>query len=258
MNIRNQKILFLLIPFLFNACVAHERLLNFNEGDLLESLGGGKFEVPELKVQADDILQINVQSWDMEATAPFNVSAELKNNNGQNTGSASGGYLVKSTGEIIFPVLGAIVVEGLTTKAIRDTLIQKLSPYLKDASVNVRVLNFKISVLGEVNSPGTIVLQEEQVSILEVLSQVGDLTPYANRQNILIIREKEGQRFYGRLDLHSTAVFNSPYFYLQQNDVVYIEPIKEKAATINTQASKILPWATVVVTLTTLIVSIAK
>jgi polysaccharide export outer membrane protein len=249
--------LVLLVLTGLSSCVPYEHFVNFNEGDSFESLNGGSFMVPELKVQADDILQINVQSWDVKAAAPFNVSAELIGTTGQGN-APSEGYLVKSNGEISFPVLGAIKVEGLTTKAIRDTLISRLKPYLIDASINVRVVNFKISVLGEVNNPGTIVLQEEQVTILEALSQVGDLTPYANRQNLLVIREKEGQRFYGRLDLHNTAVFNSPYFYLQQNDVIYVEPIEEKAATINTQASKIVPWATVVVSLTTLIISATR
>ncbi|MCB0653615.1 MAG: polysaccharide biosynthesis/export family protein [Saprospiraceae bacterium] len=256
------KILYVFLVFItltgLSSCVPYEHLVNFNEGTAFENRSGENFQVPELIVQTDDILQINVQSWDTQAAAPFNVSAELKSSGYQNSNSNSGGYLVNNNGEINFPVLGVINVEGLTTKAIRDTLINRLKPYLKDPSVNVRVLNFKISLLGEVKNPGTIVLQEEQVTILEVLSQVGDLTPYANRSNILVIREKEGQRYYGRLDLHATEVFNSPYFYLQQNDVVYVEPIKEKAATINTQASKILPWATVVVTLATLIVSVTR
>ncbi len=162
-----------------SSCVPYERLVNFNEGDSFDNLNGGDFEVPELKVQADDILHINVQSWDVKAAAPFNVSAELIGDRGPGN-APSEGYLVKSNGEISFPVLGAIKVEGLTTKVIRDTLISRLKPYLVDASVNVRVVNFKISVLGEVYQPGTIVLQEEQVTILEALSYVGDLTSYAN------------------------------------------------------------------------------
>jgi polysaccharide export outer membrane protein len=240
----------------FSSCIPYERLVNFNEGEAFETRDGEVFTIPELIVQADDVLQINVQSWDAEAAAPFNVSAE-QNFRRDNPNSVLG-YLVKNNGEIDFPVLGPVKVEGLTTKQIRDTLISKMKPYLTDASVNVRVINFKISVLGEVKIPGTITLQEEQVTILEALSQAGDLTPYGNRRNILIIREKEGKRYYGRLNLHDTGVFNSPYFYLQQNDVIYIEPREEKAATINSQFNKLAPWATVIVSLTTLIVSATR
>ncbi len=240
----------------FSSCVPYERLVNFNEGDAFEVKSGESFSVPELIVRTDDVLQISVQSWDEEAAEPFNVSAE------QNARSSNQnmivGYLVNSNGEIDFPVLGAVKVEGLTTKQVRDTLIEQLQGYLNDASVNVRIINFKISVLGEVKTPGTIILQEEQVTILEALSQVGDLTPYGNRSNILVIRELEGKRFYGRLDLHDTNVFSSPYFYLQQNDVVYVEPIEEKAATINTQFNKLAPWATVIVSFATLIVSVTR
>ncbi len=240
----------------FSSCVPYERLVNFNEGSAFESKDGETFSVPELIVQADDVLQIDVQSWDSEAAAPFNVSAEQ--NFRQGNANSVLGYLVKNNGEIDFPVLGSVKVVGLTTKQIRDTLIHKIEPFLTDASINVRVINFKISVLGEVKIPGTITLQEEQVTILEALSQAGDLTAYGNRRNILIIREKEGRRYYGRLNLHDTGVFNSPYFYLQQNDVVYIEPIEEKAATINTQFNRLAPWATVVVSFATLIISITR
>lgn len=259
MLVKLQLILYLGLAFLASSCVSYEQLLNFNEGDEFAELSKDITNVPTLKIQADDLLSIKVLALDMEAALPFNI--DPPNGGSINLGSAGTrpliGYLVNSGGVIDFPVLGEIGVAGKTMDELKTALADELKVYLKDPVIVVRFLNFRVTVLGEVNHPSTFFLSNERVTLLDALGQAGDLTSYANRKNVLVIREQNGERTFGSLDLQNRRIFESPYFYLQQNDVIYIEPLDEKTSTVRDQTQRILPWLSVITSLTTLVITLS-
>ena len=195
----------------------------------------------DIRIQSDDLLEIGVYAEDPVAVAPFTLQglSERSIQEGVRTGNQ---YWVDLAGDIEFPVLGKIHLGGLSIEQARDTFKQKLAPYLTQPIVNIRWLNFKFTVLGEVARPATFTLAERSVTVLEAVGLAGDLTNYGNRKNILVIREQDGQRSFGRLDLQDRNVFASPYYYLKQNDVVYVEPRKQKTGVVSDQAAKVLPW----------------
>ncbi|MDP5158296.1 MAG: polysaccharide biosynthesis/export family protein, partial [Flaviramulus sp.] len=177
----------------------------------------------EPKLQINDILTINVSAIDKESAIPFNLVES------QNIGNQIPlPYIVNVDGEINFPVLGKIKVTQLTTKELTDSLTQRLLPYLKKPIVNIRITNFKITVLGEVKNPGSYGVLNERISIIEALGLAGDLTIYGDRKNIVLIREYNGKRTSEIIDLTNKALFDSPYFYLSQNDALYVASNKTK------------------------------
>lgn len=181
------------------------------------------------KVQAGDILAVLVSSLSPEASAMFNpfpqnTSPYLNQTSQSTTLPPATGFLVDDEGYISLPLVGKVKIDGLSTKQAGDLLTQKLNKYLVDPTVNVRILNYKISVMGEVVRPSVYTIPNEKISLPEVLSLAGDLTIFGQRNNILIIRERNGEREFGRIDLTKRDVFNSPFYYLQSGDIVYIEP----------------------------------
>ena len=219
-----------------------------------------------VKIQADDLLDIMVNNKNPELAAPFNLSTLYSEASGSvgstNTQVERLGYLVNQQGHIEFPILGAISVKGLTlfelANLVKKELVEK--GYMEDPIVTVRLLNYKVAVLGEVNSPGTKLFETERVTILDAMSAAGDLTLYGKRDNVLLIREQNGERTMVRLDLTSTDLFESPYFYLQQNDVVYVEPVKNKInqRNSNPNVSIILSYLSFLTSLTSLVFIFAK
>ncbi|RXP61859.1 polysaccharide export protein [Lutibacter sp. HS1-25] len=175
------------------------------------------------RIQPGDELKINISGLNMEAALPFNLYEVSNSTNAQPVT-----YIVSEEGKVNFPVLGEILVKNSTTKEISDKLTELLVSYIKDPIVTVRLVNFKIAVLGEVENPGTYPVTNERVSILDALGMAGDLTIHGKRENVLLIREKDKKRTYIKLDLTKHNFFNSPYFYLAQNDVLYVEPNKTK------------------------------
>jgi polysaccharide biosynthesis/export protein len=159
-------------------------------------------------------------------------------------GESMVGYLVDQEGFIDFPILGRLNVMQKTLNETKAILYQKLKTYLKDPVVNIRFLNLKISVLGEVLRPGTLRLTNKRVTIFEAIGLAGDMTPYSNRSTVLLIREQNGRRSVKRINLQSSSVFTSPYYYLQQNDVVIIDSNKIKANTIADQTSRWISFIT--------------
>ena len=258
----------LLLALLASGCVSHERLLNFNEAQLNYQSPEEILNAMELRIQAEDLLRITVHSADPAAAAPFNLEEGQQNQmmmqqggnarTGSNTLELFTGYFVDQTGHIDFPVVGRVEVEGLTLEEAKFKLLEELKVYLNDAVVNIRFLNFKVTVLGEVNAPGTIRLSNKRVTILEALGLAGDLTSYANRNEILVIREQNGQRLYERLDLQSEEIFASPFFYLQQNDVIYIEPIPARVATVADPAGRVISYTSAVLSIATLIIALTR
>ncbi len=202
--------------------------------------------VPESIIQKNDILSIVVTDLNPKASEMFNPGTENRDANNP-ANETSRGYLVDTDGNIHFPLLGLIKAEGLTKTQLKEkirnlTLEKKL---LLDPIVSIRFLNFRVTVLGEVGKPTVIPIPNEKISLLEALGLAGDLTIYGNRTNVMVIREdvlpsKKEQRSIARVNLNSSELFTSPYYYLQSNDIVYVEPNKAKVASTS-RASQWLP-----------------
>lgn len=234
--------LFLLLVLSATSCVKFDQLVNYNRGTPFPV---EKIEVaspPEFTVQPDDILQIQVTSSNMELAAPYNpmmpsggsMAGGQMARGGDDTGPMS--YLVSKKGTILFPKYGEIQVSGMSTYEVTDTLTTLLKPALKDAVVKVRVLNFRVTVTGEVRRPGPVTVPEESLNLIEAIGMAGDFTDFSNRENVLVIREVAGQRSFVRLNVLSTEVFSSPYYYLQQGDIIYVEPLRQKAGILSNEA----------------------
>jgi polysaccharide export outer membrane protein len=215
---------------LMQSCISHEKLVNFQDESLDKSIDSQYIqETDKIEIQTDDILNITVSTFDSAAARVFNRPVFA----GQNGDFIGQGYLVDEEGIIEFPVIGKITVGGLSTDAAKDTIRERLLIYLRDPVVDVRFLNLHVSVMGDVKQPGIYTFSDEKFTLLEALTLAGDLTDFSDRANIMVIREKDKVREFGRVDLTSSRAFESPYFYLKQNDVVYVPPLEEKQRKIN-------------------------
>lgn len=227
MKIRCYYVLLIVLTLgLFSSCVSRKDIVYFQD---IEKLAQNTEMIKSsITFKPNDLLSITVSTSDIESARPFNVIIESRpiigNANLLATNTQQPGYVVDSAGDIHFPVLGNIHVEGLTPKDLNDLLTSKLTTYLKDPIVNIRILNFTVTILGEVARPGAYTVSGEKISINEALGLAGDLTIYGRRDNILVIRENEGKKTYTYLDFRSSDLLDSDYYYLQQNDVVYVEP----------------------------------
>ena len=175
---------------------------------------------------------IIVSAEDPEIAAPFNLKTYTTvNPTKQDVAGAQTTqlYLVDANGFIDFPILGRLKVSGMARSQVVQLLQDKISAYIKNPIINLRIMNFKISVQGEVTLPGTYTISSERVTLIEALSMAKDLTIYGKRDNILIIREIDGVKTYNRVDITKADFMNSPFYYLAQNDVVYVEPNKNKS-----------------------------
>jgi polysaccharide biosynthesis/export protein len=191
-----------------------------------ESSNSGKSNASyELLIQPDDILQIIVSAENPEVAAPYNLKS-LSVEGAMGGQTQNDGYLVDKNGEIDFPQIGKIKIAGLTRTEAVDKIKEILKEHISNPSVQFKITNFKISVLGEVASPGIQNVSGERITLLEALSKSGDLTIYGKRKNIMIIREKNGEKSIQKVDITDASFLNSPYYYLAQNDVVYVEPNK--------------------------------
>ncbi len=190
----------------------------------------------ELRIAPDDMLSITVSSAVPDAAAPYNLPAVSYSKPGNRELTVVPNlqvYTVSSDGYINFPIVGDIRVEGMTRKELSKYIEDKIRPDLKDPFVLVQFMNFKVVVLGEVKNPGQIPLQTERVSVLDAIGAAGDLTNYGERSNVLLIREEDGKRLYHRFDLNDEKLFESPYFFLRQNDVIYVMPNKAQRNNAN-------------------------
>ena len=202
-----------------------------------EEIMAAQAELPlyDAKIMPKDLLTVTVNTTDPEAAAPFNMTVQTAQNLATSRTSYSQPvlqqYLVNNEGSIDFPVLGTLKVGGLTKNEAEDMIREKLKPYLKEVPiVTVRMSNYKISVLGEVARPGTFTVSNEKVNVLEALAMAGDLTIWGMRDNVKLVREDAaGKREIIELDLTNAEIITSPYYYLQQNDILYISPNKTKA-----------------------------
>lgn len=224
-------------------------------------------ELYDAKIMPKDILTITVSTTDPKAATPFNltISEPLSITGRVNT---SGGtlqtYLVDNNGDIVYPVIGTLHVKGMTVRECEALIKQKIMPYLsatENPVVTVKMSNFKVSVFGEVARPNTFTVSTGKINVLEALAQAGDMTIYGKRDNVTIIREDaEGKKTYHQMDLRDANIINDPYFYLQQNDVVYVEPntVKTRNAAIGTSTTLTFSAVSVLISLSSLIVNIAR
>ncbi|MBK8089867.1 MAG: polysaccharide biosynthesis/export family protein [Chitinophagaceae bacterium] len=224
MKLKTVKILYLVpvvLFFLSASCVDTKNVAYFNT--VTETTIASKIPVPESVIQKNDLLSITVSSLNPEATAIFNPA-----NASANTIGSANGYLVSADGSIQFPILGNIKAEGFTKEQLKAEITKKLieSKLLTDPIVSIRFLNFRITVLGEVKNPSVVTVPNEKISLLEAIGMAGDLTIYAKRSNVLLIREEGGNKMLKRLNLNSDELLTSPYYYLKSNDIVYVEPDK--------------------------------
>lgn len=252
-SILNRVTLFLIVIItvnLMSSCASSKRAIYFNN-----QAEGNYNSAPVLQqtINPNDILSINVSSLNPEASQIFNVASSGPSNN--NTSKSSGGYLVEQDGTIQFPVLGKIQVAGLTkselTEFLRKTLEDK--KLLIDPIVSINFLNFRVTVLGEVTHPMVVTVPNEKISLLEAIGTAGDLTISARRDNVLLIREEKGKRLLKRINLNSGDIFNSPYYFLKNNDIVYAEPNSTKIFA-SSDTRQLLPIVLSVLTLLTLVV----
>ena len=217
----------------------------------------------ESRICKDDMLAITVSGLDPLAVAPFNLPIVSYADPGSeviNSQRSYQPYLVDVNGDINFPVVGRIHLAGLTKSQAIDTITARLEPYLKDPIITIQFMNYKITVLGEVQRPGSYTIKNERVTLLEGLGLAGDLTIYGKRTNVLLIRERlQGEKEYVRINLNDTDLLTSPYYYLQQNDVIYVEPNKTKvSAAASTNASLYLGIISTLLSTVTVIVALVN
>ena len=213
--------LILLYILLLTSCVGRRNMVYFQEGKE-ENLRFSRDE--NIKVKPGDLLTIRVSAAEQEAAQPFNLVksvASLDKAGGQVELET---YMVSEEGTIQFPVIGTVEVAGLTSFEVAEKIKNEIDEYVTGAIVNVRVLNFQVTVLGEVKNPGTFNIEDDHISLPKALGLAGDLTIWGKRNNVLVIRESNGEKTEAYLDLTDSRVISSPFYYLKQNDVVYVEP----------------------------------
>jgi polysaccharide export outer membrane protein len=233
----------LVFIILLASCVDTRKAIYFNDvavTDTVNSMVG-----LEPVIQANDILSITVSSRDLQASAIFNAPNIPATPSGAPAAGIqqAAGYLVSQEGTINFPLLGLINVAGKSKKNVEYEIVNKLreGQLLFDPIVNIRYLNFRITVLGEVARPGVVQIPSEQVSILEAIGMAGDLTIFGKRENVLLIRQEGEKKVLKRFNLNSKDLLMSPYFYLKSNDIVYVEPERAKIAS-GTRSQQLLPY----------------
>lgn len=204
-------------------------------------------------IQPDDILAININTTDPAATVSINSRNGVYVNGGNNpqNGSANplAGYLVDKNGDVDLPVLGTIKLSGFTTLQAREAIKERAKHSFVDPVVDVRFSNFKITVIGEVNHPASYIIPNEQVTLLDAIGYAGDLTIYGRRTNVLLIRKgANGKNVSVRIDMTKKEMLNSPYFYLKQNDIIYVEPLKTKVLNNDNNLVKYLTLAATLLT----------
>lgn len=216
------KLYLIISVVILSSCASRKDIVYLQNSQVVPE---NNYEKYSPRIQQEDLLTITISAADLKATAPFNqVNPYQGNAATSNDFAFKPTYLVDNNGDIDFPVLGKLKVGGLTRLQATDFLKLRLKEYIVNPGVNITFTNFRITVLGEVNKPGTYNLPQERVTIFEALGLAGDMTIKGLRNNVLVMREKNGDKKFERLNLLSDSIVNSPYFYLSQNDVVYVEP----------------------------------
>jgi polysaccharide export outer membrane protein len=263
----------LAVLVVFASCKAPQKVIYMQQaGTRVAGDSAVNIAIPDPIIKTGDVLLITVNTNTPEAAMPFNLpliptggtASSYNMGGGSNIsyGLSMQNYLVDSEGYIIYPVVGKMKVAGMTKSALVQKIRSEIYPkYIKEEPIIlVRYGNFRISVLGEVARPGTFSIDNEKISLLEALALAGDMTIYGNRSEVLLIRENGSNRQTVRIDLRDKFLVNSTYFFLQQGDVIYVEPNKTKARSsfIGAAESISISVVSTLISLTTLIVSLAK
>lgn len=224
------------------SCTSTRKTVYFyNAEDTTYYSGAKDIQTP---IQPHDILSIQISSLNAEASAIFNTTNNSVNKSTTVTGTNTevGGFLVDADGNIQLPILGSIKAQGLTKNQLKDYITNAIlsKKLLVDPIVDIRFLNFEVTVIGEVAHPTVITVPSEKISLLKAIGLAGDLTIYGKRNNVLLIREENGKKKTRHINLNSNNFFNSPYYYLQPNDVIYVEPNEAKVASVS-QSRQLLP-----------------
>lgn len=252
----NKIISFVILTLILSSCVSKKNIVYFQNDEINQAKVSNSYKT---YIKPDDLLQITITALDIEAVKPFNLAAVTYSTT---SNSAIGvaqqqSYLVDTKGEIEFPVLGKLKIGGLTREETINLLKSKLSPdYIKDPNININIANYKISVMGDVKKPGTYNIPNERITILDALALAGDINISGQRNNILIIREEGEKKTQYRVDIRSNKILTSPVYYLQQNDLVYVEPnyATVQSASSNSNTSLFISITGLLITIVSLII----
>lgn len=206
------------LVLLISSCVSKKEIIYFQ--NISEQLAQLDSVQNNFKIKPNDILSIVVSAYDPTVAKPFNLVLESEGG----LLAQQQGYLTGLDGTINIPVLGKIKAAGLTRAELSDKLTKQISEFILDPIVTINIINFKVSVLGAVNRPGTFAVQGERLTLPEALSLAGDLSMFGKRNNVLVLRETNGKKDYAYLDMRDAKIMDSEFYYLQQNDLIYVEP----------------------------------
>jgi polysaccharide export outer membrane protein len=210
----------LIFIFLVTSCASKKDVYYFQDIDSTAAENSFKF----LNIQPGDILDIQIKALNPESVLVFQRQATLGLQQQQVQNRAIDGYLVGEDGSINLPIVGAIDTTNQSTQALAQIIQEALKPYINNPTVNIRLLNFRVSVLGEVNKPGTFTVLEERLSLPQALGLAGDLTINGDRNHLLLIRNEKGKKTNQVIDLTKTDFLQSPFYFLKQNDIIYVRP----------------------------------
>lgn len=250
-----KKLIFSFFILMLSSCVSKKEIIYFQFDEIDQSKVSNKYKT---FFKPDDILEVTISAKDVEAVRPFNLAAVTYSTS---SNSAIGvaqqqTYLIDSEGQIEIPLLGKVKLGGLTREQGIALIKNKLAQgFIKDPHINIRITNFKISILGDVQAPGNYVIPNERITIIDAIGLAGDLNISGNRENILVIREENEKKIKYRVNLLSNKTFSSPVFYLQQNDVVIVEQNKAKmqSASSNSNTSLLISITGVLIGVLTLL-----
>jgi polysaccharide export outer membrane protein len=238
---------------LLSSCASRKDIVYFNKtnsiSDTLNKVANKNYEP---KFKSDDLLSITVTASDFEAAVPFNLIAPPINS--LSVTSERIPYLVDNKGYIEFPIIGHFKVEGYTRQEVVKKLTDEIKKYINEPTVSIKILNFKIGINGEVNRPGIYTIASERITLIDAISLGGDLTVYGRRNNVLVLREINGIKTMNRIDLTKSDFINSDFYYLSQNDQIYIEPNKTRinSSVVGPNVSIIISVATLMLAVVTL------
>ena len=258
-------IAFFLLVFIFSSCVSYKKIPYFKDVPDSTSLSVQLPNFNEPVIQYDDILSIAVNTLDLQSSTGINMSTPTISGAGASSAvsglqALSGGgsslaipsnstYRVNRRGDIDVPLIGKISVLGLTTTELKDTIQKKMTEYYKMPTVDVRFANFKVTVLGEVMRPGTYTIPNEKLTLLEAIGLSGDMTIFGKRDNVLLMRDSLDKKKMVRLNLNSKQFISSPYYYIRQNDIIYVEPTEAKIANLDAVQTKYIGIASAVLSI---------
>ncbi|MFY0483140.1 polysaccharide biosynthesis/export family protein [Flavobacterium sp. PLA-1-15] len=251
-----------ILTMLLTSCASREKIVYYQD---IKNLSSSENKTYEPLLKPDDLLMIFISAPDPEAAAPFNLSTvSLAGNTGSGLSNVenSGGqvryqtYLIDSNGYIQFPIVGNIKLGGLTREAALLSIKTSLKKYIQEPIVNLRILNYKVTVQGEVVRPGVFNILTERVTLPEAISMAGDMTIYGKRDNVLIIREVDGVRTSNFVDMTKSDFINSPFYYLSQNDLIVVEPNKTRvnSSVVGPNISVIISSLSLLITVVALLV----